>query len=167
MLVLRFDRPLSVEGCGGPSRRRQLAVTHLSSPLSSSLGVFFSSPLTLHSPLQPLRCDSTGLGHMHSRAGSAIRWVQTADGALQGRRSPAVHELREDPRADWCDLASPSRACHFDDIPSPSLLKHLLKGEGGCSRRIVSSGARSGPPYSNHRQKTLWAAVPVRVSGQG
>ena len=24
------------------------------------------------------------------------------------------------------------RDCHFADVPSPSLLKHLLKGEGGA-----------------------------------
>ena len=30
------------------------------------------------------------------------------------------------------------RDCHFADALSPSLLKHLLKTEGGCSRMTVS-----------------------------
>ena len=34
------------------------------------------------------------------------------------------------------------RDCHFADAPSPSLLKHLLKVEGGCSRMTVSPMAR-------------------------
>ena len=29
--------------------------------------------------------------------------------------------------------ASRRRDCHFTDIPSPSILKHLLKGEGGAA----------------------------------
>ena len=36
------------------------------------------------------------------------------------------------------------RDCHFPDTPSPFLLKHLLKGEGGCSRMRVSPTARQG-----------------------
>ena len=32
---------------------------------------------------------------------------------------------------------------HFADAPSPSLLIHLLKAEGRCSRMTVSSGATS------------------------
>ena len=38
--------------------------------------------------------------------------------------------------------ASRRRDCHFTDIPSASILKHLLKGEGGCSRMTVSPTAR-------------------------
>ena len=34
------------------------------------------------------------------------------------------------------------RYSHFAGIPSPSLLKHLLKEEGGCSRMTVSPTAR-------------------------
>ena len=38
-----------------------------------------------------------------------------------------------------------SRDCHFTDSPSPSLLKHLLKGEGGAaewqSRRRLGATA--------------------------
>ena len=38
--------------------------------------------------------------------------------------------------------------CHFTDIPSPSLLKRLLKGERGAAerqsrRRLVGSGVRT------------------------
>ena len=28
-------------------------------------------------------------------------------------------------------MSSRRRDCHFTDIPSPSILKHLIKGEGG------------------------------------
>ena len=39
-------------------------------------------------------------------------------------------------------LTSRRRDCHFDDTPCLSLLKHLLKVEGGCSRMTASPTAR-------------------------
>ena len=38
--------------------------------------------------------------------------------------------------------SSRRRDCHFADNPSPSILKHLLKREGGCSRMTVSPTPR-------------------------
>ena len=58
----------------------------------------------------------------------------TVDCAIPAdRRYPA-----EPPRG----TTSRRRDCHFTDALSPSLLKHQLKGEGGCSRMTVSPTAR-------------------------
>ena len=40
-------------------------------------------------------------------------------------------------------MNSRRRDCHFADIPSPSTLKYLPKGEGGCSRMTVSPTAKA------------------------
>ena len=37
------------------------------------------------------------------------------------------------PELNQALLIASWRDCHFADIPSPSLLKHLLKGEGGAA----------------------------------
>ena len=62
------------------------------------------------------------------------------------------------------------RDCHFADIPSPSILKHLLKVEGGCSRMTVSPTAQaplwswSGPPSALQR---LGSGKLLRLRGGG
>ena len=48
--------------------------------------------------------------------------------------------------------------CHFAGIPSPSVLKQLLTGEGGCSRMTVSPTAR---PQGGGRGKKLGQHVQV------
>ena len=50
-----------------------------------------------------------------------------ADGALTLSTAPHFAE-----RCGAADSPSRRRDCHFDDTPSSSLLKHLLKVEGGA-----------------------------------
>ena len=52
---------------------------------------------------------------------------EQADGGGGPRARPCGWSFEEDPEG------SRRRDCHFTDIPSPSLLKHLLKGEGGAA----------------------------------
>ena len=47
-------------------------------------------------------------------------WLTRSASPMNVTRSPRAH-----------------RHCHSADIPSPVLLKHLVKEEGGCSRTIV------------------------------
>ena len=49
----------------------------------------------------------------------------------------------------WCRQTSRRRDCHFADALSPSLLIHLLKVGGGCSRMTVSSMAKADRPDRN------------------
>ena len=56
--------------------------------------------------------------------------------ALQLRPAEPLEDGPDEPSA---------RLCHFADIFSPSLLKRLLKGEGGASRMTVSPTARPDP----------------------
>ena len=54
-----------------------------------------------------------------------------------GRICPTVQV----PFIMWTQWPGRRRDCHFADTPSPSLLKHLLNVEGGCSRVAVSPPA--------------------------
>ena len=56
------------------------------------------------------------------------------------------------PRTKTGARPGPSRRrefCHFADTPSPSILKHLLNVEGGCSRMTVSPTATRTPRHSS------------------
>ena len=55
---------------------------------------------------------------------------------------------------------SRGRDCHFTDISSPSLLIHLLKVEGGCSRMTVSSTAVARPHTATGAPRPTRAARP-------
>ena len=54
------------------------------------------------------------------------------------------------------------RDCHFADVPSPCLLKHLLNGEWGCSRMTASPTAR--PDRPEHQAGPV--QVPTRDLGR-
>ena len=63
-----------------------------------------------------------------------------ADGYLGHLLDPdrpprAGHPADKDELEQYAHPLEPSRRrdCHFTDIPSPVLLKHLLKGEGGAA----------------------------------
>ena len=72
--------------------------------------------------------------------GAALRGrAWRLDGSLVSRSWPGAQSSRR-------------RDCHFTDISSPSMLKHLLKVEGGCSRMTVSPHCR--PIYHLHNTKT-------------
>ena len=42
-------------------------------------------------------------------------------------------------------VISHRRDCYFADVPSPSLLKHQLKGEGGAAELLACSRNRPAP----------------------
>ena len=43
--------------------------------------------------------------------------------------------------AEWCSPSRRREFCHFDDTPCLSLLKHLIKVQGGCHQMTVSPTA--------------------------
>ena len=91
------------------------------------------APLAPAGPAAPTVTDDKEL--VITRDNSSINddnKAQTMDGAkIQAMKEGGVsgqHSRRRD--------------CHFDDNPFVSLLKHLIKVEGGCSRMTVSPTAR-------------------------
>ena len=66
--------------------------------------------------------------------------------------SPSPSSIAAAHRA-WPFGESYIKICHSTDTPSPSILKHLLAGEGGCSEMTVS-------PTAKQAGRSLGASVP-------
>ena len=61
----------------------------------------------------------------------------------------AVFTLGPPPTVRWWSSTAPPRVLLSPDTPSQSVSKHLLEGEGGCSRIIGASGEESTQPASS------------------
>ena len=99
----------------------------------------------------PLLQPATRTPHHHHHHHNAPSFTPTTTAARAHRRmhfvAPLGVPLQTGPdqrplRDRRGGAVSCRRDCHLADIPSPSLLKRLLKGRGGCSRMTTSPTAR-------------------------
>ena len=74
---------------------------------------------------------------------NAVPQAQQKGQCLTARHAAANSAMSSTSPVPWpSPWVSPSRRrdCHSADVPSPSMLKHLLKGEGGAANDSLADG---------------------------